>query len=280
VQFTDLHYFNNKSKEDQEGIDLITTIVDRVKPDLVIFTGDIIDGRYCGAFSCFENIVKPLIQRKVYWTYVPGNHDDETDLFTREDLLKIYSLPFCASQHSSSFTHSLDVGPMQIYLIDSNGYLETSGDHAVYDYIHKDQIDWYCQHPTRGEVGVAFFHIPIIEYKTSRVLVGRRGEEPCTPKHNSGFFSAIQEKRDIHAMFTGHDHWNDFVGELDGIWLGYGRVTCSTEPSVYSDYSNSLFCPARGGRVVRYNSATKQLSTWIETAHGQEDGTHITKLIQ
>jgi len=278
VQFTDLHHFNNGSKEDLDGFNLITSIVDRVNPDLVVFTGDIIDGRYCGSFSCFENIVRPLIHRKIFWTYVPGNHDDETELFTREDLLKVYSMPYCASRHSSTFTHSINVGPVQVYLIDSNGYLPTnSGEHTAYDYIHQDQIDWYREEATTGEVGVAFFHIPLVEYKTSSILIGKRGEEPCTPQHNSGFFKAIQEKRDIHAMFTGHDHWNDYVAELDGVWLGYGRVTGYTEPSVYSDYSNSRYCPERGGRVIKYNSSSKQLSTWIETQNGPEQGSFLVR---
>src|SRR5690349_10470732 len=121
-----------------------------------------------------------------------------------------------------------------------------------------------------------------MEYKQSRIIIGQKGEEPCTPKHNSGFFSVVQQKRDIHAMFTGHDHWNDYISELDEVWLGYGRVTGSTgklensidssctEPSIYSDYSNAKRCPERGGRVVRYDSSTKELSTWIETIKGPE----------
>jgi len=279
VQFTDLHHFNNGSQEDVEGLELMASIVDRVNPDLVVLSGDIIDGRHCGTHSCFKNIIAPFVERGIPWTFVPGNHDDETDLFTRQDLLSIYSLPFCASHNKDSFTHSLELGPMQVYMIDSNAYIDRHEDHPTYDHIHGDQIDWYRDCPTVGEVGVAFFHIPIVEYKKARVLIGSKGEEPCTPIHNSGFFSAVQQKRDVQAMFTGHDHWNDFVAETDDIWMGYGRVTGSTAPSVYSDYSNAPRCPSRGGRIVQYDPSTKELSTWIENANGPEDGTLLSKKI-
>jgi len=54
LQFNDLHYYNNGGKEDKEGVNLIGTIAERVKPDLVVLTGDIIDGRYCGSYTCFQ----------------------------------------------------------------------------------------------------------------------------------------------------------------------------------------------------------------------------------
>jgi len=220
-----------------------------------------------------------MVERGIPWTYVPGNHDDETEIFTRQDLLNVYSLPFCASRSNTGFTHTLELGPVQVYLLDSNGYLDPNPDHPIYDFIHEDQIEWYKRCPTTGEVGLAFFHIPIMEYKRAKVLIGNKGEQPCTPRHNSGLFDAIQKKQDIHAMFTGHDHWNDYVGELEDILLVYGRVSGHTEPSVYGDFLNSTRCPVRGGRVVQYDSSSKELITWVETTHGPEEGSHFKKKI-
>jgi 3',5'-cyclic AMP phosphodiesterase CpdA len=211
LQFTDLHYYNNGSKADAEGVKLIGTLSERVKPDLVVLTGDIIDGRYCGDYKCFRNVIAPLIDLQIPWTYIPGNHDDETEAFTRRDLLNVYSYPYCASRNANSFTHSLMVGPMQLFMIDSHGYTNsTSISEFSYDYIKEEQINWYSNTTSKAELGLAFFHIPLVEYKLSKVLVGTKGEEPCTPQHNSGFFGAIQKKKDVHAMFVGHDHWNDF----------------------------------------------------------------------
>lgn len=60
-----------------------------------------------------------------------------------------------------------------------------------------DQIEWYQKVAVKGDTAVAFFHIPIQEYHQARVLVGSRGEGPCTPAHNSGFFDAINQKGDV-----------------------------------------------------------------------------------
>jgi len=278
LQFTDLHYYNNGSREDKEGIQLIGAVAERVKPNLVVLTGDIIDGRYCKDYRCFRNVVQPLIDLGIPWTYVPGNHDDETKKFTRKDLLNVYKLPLCASSNATTFTHTIKLGPMQIYLIDSHGYEDNTAEVLSYDFIKQNQIDWYKITKSEGEVGLAFFHIPLQEYKKSKVLIGTRGEEPCTPQYNSGFFKAIKKKRDIHALFTGHDHWNDFVSELNGIWLAYGRVSGFTTSCFYGEGATPIK-KERGGRVIRYDSSRKILSTWVENKKGVEHNTLISKSI-
>jgi len=279
LQFTDLHHYNNGSKEDAEGIQLIGTVAERVKPDSVVLTGDIIDGRYCGNYKCFRNVVAPLIDLGIPWTYIPGNHDDETKNFTKKDLLKVLSFPLCASRFAQSFTHALRVGPMQIYLVDSNGYARQPSanlDTVTYDYIKEDQIEWYNKMKSDAEVGLAFFHIPLMEFKQSKVLVGSKGETPCTPVYNSGFFRAARDKKDIHAMFVGHDHWNDFVSELEGVWLSYGRVSGFTRSAVYGN-QNHVANKKRGGRVIRYDSSRKVLSTWVENKRGMEQDSVVSK---
>jgi len=278
LQFTDLHHYNNGSNQDKEGLQLIRSISERVRPDLVVLTGDIIDGRYCGSYQCFKNVIAPLVELNIPWTYVPGNHDDETSKFTRKDLLNVFQYPLCASKHATSFTHSVKLGPMQIYLLDSHSYAEKTPSSTTYDFIKPDQIQWYNNTPFNSEVGLAFFHIPLIEYKKSKVLKGMKGEEPCTPKYNSGMFEAIKKKKDVHAMFTGHDHWNDFVSELDNVWLCYGRVSGFTSSCYYGEGSSPISM-ARGGRVIRYDSTKKMLSTWLENKKGVERNSVISRTI-
>lgn len=38
---------------------------------------------------------------------------------------------------------------------------------------------------------------------------------------NSGFFTTMVEAGDVKAVFTGHDHLNDFCGQMTGIQLCY-----------------------------------------------------------
>jgi hypothetical protein len=217
--------------------------------------------------------------------------------------MQVLSLPCCVSKTVKNWNHSLPLGPsirirnspcshtiVQIYLIDSNAYV--SSNPTIYDYIREDQIQWYLAHPTTGELGIAFFHIPIPEYKVATIRIGQKGEEPCSPEHNSGFFEAVTKKGDIHAMFVGHDHWNDYVGylfkiyevlisdrEVEDVWLAFGRVSGHTAPSYYGFEVNGPKCPARGCRVIEYNSHNKQLSTWVETLAGTVHDSFISKTI-
>lgn len=46
-------------------------------------------------------------------------------------------------------------------------------------------------------------------------------ETPATPFENLGEFEALKEKGDIIGVFCGHDHNNSFVGEYDGLVMGY-----------------------------------------------------------
>jgi hypothetical protein len=76
-------------------------MVDTVQPDLVIFTGDIVDGRPFADNSwraTFVPIIQPLLDAKppVPWTYCPGNHDDDHAPWGRSDLLVCYSIRLLA----------------------------------------------------------------------------------------------------------------------------------------------------------------------------------------
>jgi len=150
---------------------------------------------------------------------------------------------------------------------------------VLYDWIHDDQIEWYKNEKSEGQIGLAFYHIPVPEYKQVKILKGVQGETPCSPDHNSGFFKAMKQKGDIQATFVGHDHLNDYVGELDNIWLCYGRVSGFTEPTYYSEEIH-LTNHKRGARVIEYNNETKELSTWIETEDEKLTNSFISRVFE
>jgi len=125
VQFTDIHHYNDGSKEDQSGIQLMNRILDRVKPDLVVLSGDILDGPHpVKTAEALKNVAKPMIERSIKWAYVPGNHDDENEFYTRADLLKtMLNEPFCIyPKNSKSFDLNILMEDIQMYFIDSNAY--------------------------------------------------------------------------------------------------------------------------------------------------------------
>jgi predicted phosphodiesterase len=126
-----------------------------------------------------------------------------------------------------------------------------------YDYIKRSQIRWYenelkALRSTYGEVkNSLYMHIPVQEYKqafkldengdylrdengellraedkqllrneNAKILYGRMFETVGCSKHNSGLFESMKKNNAV-AVFSGHDHVNDFAMELDGILLVY-----------------------------------------------------------
>jgi hypothetical protein len=83
-------------------------------------------------------------------------------------------------------------------------------------------------------LGLAFVHIPLPELAAmaaTRPTVGHNldpGGIGCSSV-NTGLYAAMRQSRAAHAIFSGHDHLNDFWGHVDDSprspVLGYGRRT-------------------------------------------------------
>ncbi|XP_011623891.1 probable inactive purple acid phosphatase 28 isoform X8 [Amborella trichopoda] len=77
---------------------------------------------------------------------------------------------------------------------------------------------------THRPPSLAFFHIPIPEVRQLwfTKFVGQFQEGVACPTYNSGVLNTLINMGDVKAVFLGHDHTNDFCGELNGIWFCYG----------------------------------------------------------
>jgi len=142
---------------------------------------------------------------------------------------------------------------LNIYILDSHGNAGLGG----YQPLEPDQIDWYraTRKALRGQAGdyvpsLLFQHIPV--EATYRLLIphdkrmkgairgfaafkdkyysldeskvrpgGRHRETLCVPNSDAGLFEAAREKGEMLGMYFGHDHMNSFVGQVDGVDLGY-----------------------------------------------------------
>ena len=105
---------------------------------------------------------------------------------------------------------------------------------------------------------LAFFHIPLPEYNEiwdRQLCEGHKHETICCPNFNSGFFAALRQGGDVLGTFVGHDHVNDFEGELDGIRLCYGRA------SGFNTYGFPGF--ERGARVIQLYEGQREFKTWF-----------------
>ena len=76
VQFTDTH-ITNKTETSQPVFDLIRIVIETEKPDLVVFTGDIVmQNNPKEMWDSIDNILSIL---QLPWMVVYGNHEEDYD---------------------------------------------------------------------------------------------------------------------------------------------------------------------------------------------------------
>lgn len=289
AQFTDLHW-ENGNQADQKTRALMARVLEAERPDLAVLTGDVIAGEGCGnPARSWLDAVAVLENAGVPWAAVFGNPDDEGAL-CRADLMALQqsSCRFCRSEagpndvpgvgnfalqvlpkDSGATTATAASAPAAVlYFFDSGGYSPTGL--GCYGWVTHEQIGWYretahdlAQGWGTSPAALAFFHIPLPEYETvweRHVCHGVRLEPVCCPQINTGLFAAFHEMGDVNGVFVGHDHVNDFAGNLHGIRLCYGRA------SGYNTYGWEGF--ARGARLIRLRENERDFATYLRLDDG------------
>lgn len=160
------------------------------KPDLVIFTGDVIQSK----FQPLDTIQFARFMERlgVYWAIVFGNHEarEEKEYFKWLLLDNVASYPHCIARHGSpelfgygnyhiNILNGEDSLQQVLFMFDSgrdiiDKYREEHGvpaDMRGYDFLKKNQIEWYKHKvdeltETYGKFkSLMFFHIPLKEYE-------------------------------------------------------------------------------------------------------------------
>ena len=282
IQFTDLHYstISNK-KQNDSTLYLIKELILKEKPDLVVFTGDVVV--FGPPTQGWDEVLQTVIDLKTPYVVTFGNHDGEGD-FSNEELLeyikkKPYNITFdedesiSGSGNCSFVVRSSDKKESKwaLYFFDSHAYSDNSKV-GGYGWVKHDQIQWYIDRSNEINENsestipaLAFFHIPFHEYEIVRnraSTIGNKTEGVCHPAINSGLFTAFVDQKDVKGVFVGHDHNNDFVGELNGILLTYGRK------SGYAPAYDEIL--ERGARVIELYESDTKFKTYITTLEGEE----------
>jgi len=281
LQFTDTH-INLAAKANLKSLEIIKSVVEQEKPDLVVLTGDIVTQE--DPQEGYQLLAGIFNSTKTPWAIVFGNHESEHS-FTRKALADLVEkLPGCLNVNvggingNSNFllTISGDRNKVEalLYCMDSNSYSNLKPSVDGYGWFDFSQIEWYRKSSgkyTRLNNGIplpalAFFHIPLPEYiqgfnqKNGRVF-GVRSEDECCPAVNSGMFTAMLECGDVMGTFVGHDHINDYIAVYHNIALAYGRV---------SKIMKNPEDPLAGGRVIVLKQGKRKFDTWIREFNGNK----------
>lgn len=182
LQIADLHFSVNEEpcrqvswespnrpcRSFNDTVALMHKWLDTEKPDLVVLTGDQINGQTTSwdPKSILPGLIEPMVQRKIHWAAILGNHDSESGPLTRPEVQLLFSrLPYSLSRVGPSYLHE-GVGAGNYYIrLQSPGpekstifslYFFDSGMNApkslwespwrkAYDWIRKDQVEWFLE---------------------------------------------------------------------------------------------------------------------------------------
>ncbi|RVW16133.1 putative inactive purple acid phosphatase 28 [Vitis vinifera] len=139
-------------------------------------------------------------------------------------------------------SHLANSSILSLYFLDSGDRATVNG-RRTYGWIKESQLRW-LRGVSQGFEGqkrdskqsadlilppaetpaLAFFHIPVPEVRQLyfKEIVGQFQEAVACSAVNSGVLQTFVSMGDVKAVFMGHDHTNDFCGNLDGIWFCYG----------------------------------------------------------
>lgn len=211
LQLTDLHVFPQCCAEfmtkgrvvplvhpNDRSFKVTESILRRVRPHLVVLTGDIIDGRPFGAAekpdehgwrSALLEVLGPIVAVGAAWTFIPGNHDDDSCPWSRKSLLSTYHLgtlaPGCISAKATCFNHTVSVGPappphaqtVRLWLFDSGGNnLEEPAN--LYQTFRAEAVAGFrglSNRVPRAGCELAYFHIPLPQCAGLYPVAGRNG---------------------------------------------------------------------------------------------------------
>jgi hypothetical protein len=204
---------------DPRTLDFVERLLDEEQPDLVILSGDQVNGETSrDAQSPLFKSVKLLVDRKIPYAAIFGNHDDEGNLDRHQSMAILEDLPYSLSSAGPEDIDGVgnyivevlgrgntDHSALTLYLLDSHSYSPDERQFRGYDWIKPNQIRWFkttaqglkAKHQQYAymHMNMAFIHIPLPEFaQRGNYFRGNWSEPSTAPGFNSGFKDALEEE--------------------------------------------------------------------------------------
>ncbi|KAK3698559.1 hypothetical protein LTR37_016886 [Vermiconidia calcicola] len=305
---------STQCEADPRTLEFIETILDDEKPDLVILSGDQVEGPAApDTQTAIFKALAPLIERGIPYAAIFGNHDDESakSLSRAQQMSLMQTLPFSLSEPGpgdvdgvgNSYIEVLAPSQAQhsaltIYMLDSHALSPDEKKYKGYDWVKPSQIEWFTataqslkkQHAKYSHIhlDMAFLHIPLPELgdkENLRVQGGSWLEGVTAPAYNSHFHDALVEEG-VVAVGFGHDHVNDYCGlhrssDPDSGSHGHrGPWMCYAGASGFGGYAGYGGFHRRV-RVWELDTNAGRLRTWkrVECCSEQERGEKVDLVV-
>ncbi|KAJ9142703.1 Calcineurin-like phosphoesterase [Pleurostoma richardsiae] len=301
-------YNGGKCEADPRTLDFVTKILEDEKPDLIVLSGDQVNGETApDAQSAIFKYAQLFIKHKVPYVSIFGNHDDEGSLPRPGQMALIETLSYSLSKAGPDdldgvgnyYIEVLAQGKsshsaLTVYLLDTHAYSPDERRYKGYDWIKKSQIDWFTQTAeglkakhreyTHVHMDVAFIHIPLPEYRDpDQVFVGEWKEAVTAPHYNSGFRDALVEQG-VVMVSCGHDHVNEYcalstAAAAAASGEGKKQQQQPQQPELWMCYAGGAGFGGYAGyggfyrklRVFEFDMNEARIKTWKRAEYGETE---------
>nr|WP_296776223.1 phosphodiesterase [Rhodococcus sp. (in: high G+C Gram-positive bacteria)] len=179
-----------------------------VRPDALVFTGDLTDRGEAGAYDALRALVEPVadaLGARIIWAM--GNHDDRATF--RERLLD-------QEPSTGSVDRVQDIDGLRVVTLDST----VPGHH--YGALSGDQLDWLAgvlAEPAEFGTILAMHHPPVPAVLDLAVLVELVDQKDL---------ASVLRGTDVRSILAGHLHYST-TATFAGIPVSVASATCYTQ---------------------------------------------------
>ncbi|WP_416417971.1 phosphodiesterase [Paenarthrobacter aromaticivorans] len=186
-------------------------IASKIKPEAIIFTGDLADKGEFQAYKRLRDMIEPVcdsLGAKAIWAM--GNHDD------RANFRSAFLDASAVSRPEDPVDRSYFVNGLRIITLDTT----VPGHH--YGELSESQLQWLAAElatPAPDGTILALHHPPVPCVQDLAVLVELRGQAAL---------AAVVRNSDVRTILAGHLHYSTTAG-FAGIPVSVASATCYTQ---------------------------------------------------